>query len=219
MTERDKFWIIFLVWGIILFGALIFTRFVTPFAKVTEGINYYEQALYALILAPYPAFLVYWTNRRCENPLAFRRLLLEVAPKILIIFTLQILAFVLFEILGKINLPVGSQLYDISLAKQISTYSRIPLLSHFIGMFLFLAAYISKTAAPGAKPAPIMAFGLLFYLPYLVGFVLCHMLWKSYLLSLLLPPNKVNLFLLFVHWLPTVYFLALTYTYSVMHKK
>jgi hypothetical protein len=219
MAERHKFWIIFLLWSLIIFAALVLTRWVMPFAKVSEGISYYEQALYALILSPYPAFLYYWIGKKCENALAFRRLLMAGATKILIIFGLQILAFILFEITSEIELPVGSMLYDTDMARQISTYSRIPLLSQFIAVVLFLAAQISKSAAPGDKRAPVLVKGLLFYIPYLVGFVLCHMLWKSYLLGLLLPPNKVNLFLLFVHWLPTVYFLALTYTYSVIPKK
>lgn len=219
MAERHKFWIIFLVWTLIIFAALILSRLVMPFSQVSEDISYYEQALYALVISSYPAFLYYWTSKKCENALAFQRLLLAGASKILIIFGLQILVFILFEITTNINLPVGSLLYDTDMARQISTYSRIPMLSQFIAVVLFLAAFISKTVSPGDNRAPVILKGILFYIPYLAGFVLCHMLWKSYLLGILLPPNKVNLFLLFIHWLPTVYFLALTYTYSVIPKK
>jgi len=104
-------------------------------------------------------------------------------------------------------------------ASQVATYSRIPLLSQFFVFYLFIAAYVTKTVAPGDPYHPQIVRGLMFYAAYLVGFSLCNQLWQKYFIQVIYPPHDFNYFMLFVNWLPTVYFLALTYFYSLRQKK
>jgi hypothetical protein len=219
MSDRKVFWIIFLLWGGALFTLLYFGKLITPFDQVSIGINYNEQIFYALVLAPYPAFLVFWTLRKYDKALAFQRILLCGAPRALVIFILQLATLVAFEISSKISIPDVSNLYNADLASQVSAFSRIPILSHFVAIYLFLGTYIARSVTPGGKRLSVILIGLAFYLPYLAGFVICHTLWQSTLMTFLVPPHKVNLFLLFVHWFPTVYFLMLTYIYSMIPKK
>jgi hypothetical protein len=219
MKERGIFWLILVPWAGIIFCTLFFTKIITPFTHLSETLSIIEQAFYALVLGPYPAFLAYMTVKRTNVALSFQRLLLESGSLAVLIFVLQIMLFVLFEASLKIQLPEGSNLFNSDLAHQIAAYSRIPMLSQFVAIFLFLGAYVSKSVKPGDDPGkPILA-GLLFYIPYLVGFYLTHLAWTGYFTKLLVPPNRINLFLVFIHWLPTIYFLALTYIYSVKQKK
>lgn len=219
MKERGIFWLILIPWAGILFCTLYFTRIVTPFTNLSSSLNVLEQVFYALVLAPYPAFLAYMILRKINAALSFQRLLLNVASKALLIFILQIMIFALFEASVKITLPPASNLFNSDLAHQIAAYSRIPILSQFVAIILFLGAYVTKSVKPGDSPGKAIAIGLIFYVPYMVGFYLTHLAWNGYFTKLLVPPNRINLFLVFIHWLPTVYFLALTYIYSVKQKK
>jgi len=219
MSDRKLFWFVFLFWSGALFALLYFGKLITPFDQVSPGINYFEQIFYALVLAPYPAFLIFWTSRKCDKALAFQRILLCGAPRALVIFILQIATFIAFEISTEISIPEMSILYNADLAKQVSAFSRIPILSHFVAIYLFLGTYVARRVTPGDKRLTIVLIGIAFYLPYLAGFVISHTLWQSTLMTFLIPPHKVNMFLLFVHWLPTVYFLMLTYIYSMIPKK
>jgi hypothetical protein len=219
MKERGIFWLILIPWAGIIFCTLYFTKIITPFTHLSETLSIVEQAFYALVLAPYPAFLAFMTIKRTNVALSFQRLLLESGSLAALIFVLQIMLFILFEASLKIKLPEGSNLFNSDLAHQIAAYSRIPMLSQFVAIFLFLGAYVSKSVKPGDDPGKPILVGLLFYIPYLVGFYLTHLAWNGYFTKLLVPPNRINLFLVFIHWLPTIYFLALTYIYSVKQKK
>jgi len=219
MSGRRLFWIIFLLWGGALFTILYFSRLITPFNQVSTGINYNEQMFYALVLAAYPAFLVFWISKKCDQALAFQRILLCGAAKALVVFLFQIVAFIAFEISTEISVPGVSNLYNADLARQVSAFSRIPILSHFVAIYLFLGVYVSRTVTPGGRQMSAVLIGLIYYIPYLVGFVFCHILWQSTLMTFLVPPHKVNLILLFAHWFPTIYFLILTYIYSMIPKK
>jgi hypothetical protein len=219
MKERGIFWLIMIPWAGIIFCTLFFTKIITPFTHLSESLSIVEQTFYALILAPYPAFLVYMALKRINTALSFQRLLLGIASLALLIFVLQIMLFVLFEVSLKIHLPEGSNLFNSDLAHQIAAYSRIPMLSQFVAIVLFLGAYVTKSIKPGDNPGKPILTGLIFYIPYLVGFYLTHLAWNGYFIKLLVPPNRINLLLVFIHWLPTIYFLALTYIYSVKQKK
>lgn len=219
MRARSLFWIIFLIWSAVLFGLLALTKLVTPFAEVTSKFNFVEQIFYALILAPYPAFLVFWALKKSLNAYAFHRMLLTGAAMGLLVFVLQIMLFILAQTSIALELPAGSNLFDTEMAKQVAIYSQIPMLSHFLAVFLFTSAYASRLTMPGGSIRKAVTTGILLYLPYLVGFYFCHILWHDNLLAIFMPPNTVNLWMLFVHWLPTLYFLALTYLCSVIRRK
>ena len=219
MRARSLFWAIFLIWSAILFGLLVLTKLVTPFADISSKFNYVEQIFYALVLAPYPAFLVFWALKKSLNAYAFHRMLLTGAAMSLLVFVLQIMLFILTQTSTALELPAASNLFDTELAKQVAVYSQIPMLSHFLAIFLFTAAYASGQTKPGSSIRKPVVIGLLLYLPYVVGFYFCHILWQGHLLAIFLPPNSVNIWMLFVHWIPTLYFLALTYLCTVIRRK
>lgn len=219
MRARSIFWILMVVWSGALFILLYFTELITPFGELVPEKSVLEQVFYALVIGPYPAFLVFMTMRKSEKTLAFQRLLLSSASYALIIFILQIMIFVLDEASIHLILPPTSNLYNAALADQISAYSRVPILSQFLAMLLFIGAYVSKSVKPGDDIGKPVAIGLIYYIPYLVGFYFTHLAWQSYFAKLLVPPNKINLLLVFIHWIPTVYFLVLTYIYSIKSKK
>ncbi|HEQ99650.1 MAG TPA: hypothetical protein ENO22_09955 [candidate division Zixibacteria bacterium] len=219
MRARSIFWIILIIWSGALFALLYFTELIAPFGDLLPKKSVLEQLFYALVLGPYPAFLVYMTIRKSEKTLAFQRLLLSSASYALVIFILQIMLFVLDEAAVNLILPAESNLYNAALADQISAYSRVPILSQFLAILLFIGAYVSKSVKPGDDIGRHVAIGLIYYVPYLLGFYLAHMAWQSYFAGLLIPPNKINLLLVFIHWIPTVYFLVLTYIYSIKSKK
>ena len=219
MRVRSLFWIILFVWTGLLFVLLFFSELIAPFGNLIAEKSVLEQVFYALVLSPYPAFLVYMTLRKSHKGLSFQRLLLSSASYALIIFVLQIMLFVLDEASINLILPASSNLYSAELADQISAYSRVPILSQFVAMILFIGAYVAKSVKAGDETGKHITVGLIFYLPYLIGFYLTHLAWQSYFSTLLIPPNKINLLLVFVHWIPSVYFLVLTYIYSIKRKK
>jgi len=208
-----------MIWSAVLFGLLVLTKLITPFADVSSKFNYVEQIFYAIVLAPYPAFLVFWALKKSLNAYAFHRMLLTGATMGLLVFVLQIMLFILTQTSTLLELPIGSNLFDTELAKQVAVYSQIPMLSHFLAIFLFTAAYASRLTRPGGSIRKTVVIGLLLYLPYLAGFYFCHILWQGHLLAIFMPPNSVNIWMLFVHWIPTLYFLALTYLCSVIRRK
>ena len=219
MNARSIFWIILILWAGGLFALLYFTGIISPFGDLIPEKSILEQVFYSLVLAPYPAFLVYMTMRKSEQTLAFQRLLLSSASYALIVFVLQIMIFILDEASISLILPATSNLYNAALADQISAYSRVPILSQFLAILLFVGAYVAKSVKPGDDIGRPVAIGLIYYIPYLIGFYLTHLAWQSYFATLLEPPNKINLLLVFIHWIPTVYFLILTYIYSIKSKK
>lgn len=219
MRLRSIFWMIFLIWGAVLFGVLVISKLITPFEQVTSKFNIVEQIFYALVLAPYPALLVFWALKKSKNAYAFHRMLLHGATIGLLVFVLQIMLFILTQTSTNLILPIGSNLFDTALAKQVAVYSQVPMLSHFLAIFLFTAAFASRLTAPGGSIQRTMVLGVILYIPYLAGFYFCHILWHEHLLAIFMPPNSVNIWMLFVHWIPTLYFLALTYLCSVIPKK
>lgn len=219
MNERHIFWLIVVVWGAALFGILVGTRMLTPYVDIGDGFHLLEQALYAMVLAPYPAFLVFCLVRRSQRTLSFQRLVISGAAAGFLIFAVQIALFVLFELEIELVLPPDSNLYDTKLLSQVTTFSRVPMMSHYIAYLLFVGAFSNRMVKPGEDVTPQLIKGLTFYIVYLVGFFFCHMWWQYLLNETVFPPNKVNLVMLFVHWLPTAYFLALTYLYSVKQKE
>ncbi len=218
MSKRNIFWIILILWGGALFGLLVMTKAVTPFRDISAEFNLIEQAFYALVLAVFPAFLVYFALKRAENLLSFLRLMGTGASLGLVVFVLQIMLFVLSERSVDMELPSESNLFDTDVAGQIATFSRMPIVSHFVAMFLFLGAYCSRTVGAGDNIYKSVAIGLVYYSVYVCLFIGINIWWHSYMYDLLLPPNEINLIMLFVHWIPTVYFLVLTYIYSIIGK-
>jgi len=218
LSNRNIFWLILIVWGGILFGLLVLTRAVTPFRGLMSGMSLIEQAFYALVLAAMPAFLVYFSLKRASNLLSFLRLMAIGASLGIVVFVFQIMLFVLAEISINMELPADSNLLSTEVAGQVATFSRMPIISHFVAIFLFLGAYCSKVVGPGENIYKSVAFGLIYYAVYICLFIGINIWWHSYMYDLLLPPNEINFFMLFLHWIPTVYFLVLTYIYSIMGK-
>ena len=204
--------LVFLIFGSLYYIAPSVTRTISISGKS----SLWDWLVVVSIMASSWSLWLMMVRQRCLRGLGVWRLLRENLGAVSVFFLITAAAFVLSAVKLDLAIPPESNLMDSSNVSLIAVYSRIPILSHPVLLYVLITALSYKIVqGPLHFRKGILAGGLIVFLYYFIMYA-CGALYGELMHDLLVSPEETHVMLMFVYWLPTVLFALVAYiAYSV----
>jgi hypothetical protein len=196
----------------LLFGGLFYVApSVAKPITVSEGSSLWDWLVVVSILASSWALWLIMIRQRCSQGFGLWRLLRANLGAVSIFFIVTAAAFVISAIKLDLVTPPESDLVDTNNVSLIAIYSRIPILSHPVLLYVLITALsYGVVRNPLHLRRGIIAGGLIVFLYYFIMHA-CGALYRELIHDLLVSPEGTHVMMMFVYWLPTVLFALVTY--------
>jgi hypothetical protein len=201
----------------IIFGSLFYIApSVTRPISISESSSLWDWLVIVSILASSWSLWLMMVRQRCLRGLGVWRLLRANLGAVSVFFLITAAAFVISALKLDLVIPPESNLMDNSNVSLIAVYSRIPILSHPVLLYVLITALSYKIVqSPLHFRKGILAGGLMIFLYYFIMYT-CGALYGELMYDLLVSPEETHVMIMFVFWLPTVLFALVAYVaYSV----
>jgi hypothetical protein len=189
----------------LVFGSLYYvTPSVTSPFTVSEKSSLWDWLIIVSILALTWSIWLAMVRQRCLLGLGLWRLLGANLGAASIGFVISAAAFVISAVNLDLALPPESNLMDSNNASLIAVYSRIPILSHPLALYILITTLTYKLVeSPTHFRKGILTGGLLMFLYYFMMYA-GGLYYRELLHDLLVNPEGTHVLIMFVYWIPTV---------------
>ncbi len=201
----------------IAFGSLYYLSpaVVAPIS-VSENSGLWDWLFVVSILASSWSLWLRMVRQRCTLGLGLWRLLRASLGAVSVFFLISAVLYVISAVKLDLVIPQESNLMDNRNVSLIALYSRIPILSHPVSLYILITALTYKIVAGSRQfRKGVVGGGLLIFVYYFIMYG-CGVLHGELLADLIVNPEETHVFIMFTYWLPTVLFALIAYvTYVV----
>lgn len=196
----------------VVFGSLFYIApAVADPISVSEGSSLWDWLFVVSILASSWSLWLTMVRQRCIKRLGLWRLLKANLGAVSAFFLISAAIFVVSAIRLDIVIPPESNLMDNNNVSLIAIYSRVPILSHPVSLYVLITALVYKVVSgPLNSRKGVVVGGLVVFTYYFIMYA-CGALFSELMRDLLLRPEETHVLLMFVYWLPTVLFAIAAY--------
>jgi hypothetical protein len=211
-TFAVSYALVFLIFGSLFYIAPSVARPIS----ISGSSSLWDWLVVVSILASSWSLWLMMVRQRCLRGLGVWRLLRANLGAVSVFFLITAAAFVLSAVKLDLVIPPESNLMDNSNVSLIAVYSRIPILSHPVLLYVLITALSYKIVqSPLHFRKGILAGGLMVFLYYFIMYA-CGALYGELMYDILVSPEETHVMIMFVYWLPTVLFALVAYVaYSV----
>lgn len=211
-TFAVSYALVFLIFGSLYYIAPSVTRPIS----ISGSPSLWDWLVVVSILASSWSLWLMMVRQRCLRGLGVWRLLRANLGAVSVFFLITAAAFVISALKLDLVIPPESNLMDNSNVSLIAVYSRIPILSHPVLLYVLITALSYKIVqSPLHFRKGVLAGGLMVFLYYFIMYA-CGALYGELMYDLLVSPEETHVMIMFVYWLPTALFALVAYVaYSV----
>ena len=192
--------IVFVVFGLLYYVTPSVTK---PFT-ISDESSLWDWLTIVSILALSWSIWLAMVRQRCLHGLGLWRLLGANIGAASIGFVITAALFVLSAVSLELGLPPESNLMDTRNVSLITIYSRIPILSHPVALYILITTLTYKVVEnPCHFRKGVIFGGLLIFLYYFIMYA-GGLLYSELLYDLLVNPDGTHVLIMFVCWIPTV---------------
>jgi hypothetical protein len=205
------------VLAFLAFGSLFYLApTVTRPINVSDGSRLWDWLVIVSILASSWSLWLLMVRQRCSHGLGLWRLLRINLGAVSVFFVISATMFVLSAIKLDIVIPPESNLMDTRNVSLIAIYSRIPILSHPVSLYILITALAYRVVqSPLHFRKGVLVGGLLLFIYYFIMYA-CGAHYGELILDLLINPGETHVLIMFIYWLPTMVFAVVAYvTYAI----